>query len=78
MGKQLARRWRSLNRLAPEESTSGSTEDRWREQTLQLLSDAHTIGGIAELSFQVVESQYSVRPLHTVLSQSTHLAVVLF
>jgi len=56
--QQLARRWRSLNRFAPE-PMSRSTEDLWREQTLRLLADAHTIGGIAELSFQVVETQYS-------------------
>jgi len=56
-GKQLARRWRSLNQFAPEPMST--PEDAWREQTLQVIADAHTIGGIAELSFQVVESQYS-------------------
>jgi len=36
-------------------------ENAWRGELLQLLSNAHTIGGTAELNFQLVESNYSVR-----------------
>ena len=57
--KQFARRWRECNRLDtffndPDE------EDEWRNQCLQLLSKAHTLGGIIELSLEVISSHYAV------------------
>jgi hypothetical protein len=59
--KLLARRWRLSNQRSPEQFTNSENEDRWRESIFELLSEAHTIGGFAELSFEVVESKYSVR-----------------
>lgn len=35
-------------------------EQSWRTSCHELLSQAHTLGGIAELSFEVVDSNYSV------------------
>ncbi|KAF8199564.1 hypothetical protein BJ912DRAFT_1020162 [Pholiota molesta] len=57
--KLLARRWRLSNQRSPEQFTNSENEDRWRESIFELLSEAHTIGGFAELSFEVVESKYS-------------------
>jgi hypothetical protein len=36
-------------------------EDVWRETSLGLLSDVHTIGGLSDTSFEIVTSKYSVR-----------------
>ncbi|CAA7267135.1 unnamed protein product [Cyclocybe aegerita] len=57
--KQMARRWRTCNALSPGPFPKTGDEDTWREQTLELLSQAHTIGGFAELSFEIVDSTYS-------------------
>ncbi|KDR76312.1 hypothetical protein GALMADRAFT_247681 [Galerina marginata CBS 339.88] len=57
--KLLARRWRACNPTSPEPFAKTGDEDAWRERTLELLSKAHTIGGIAELSFEIVDSKYS-------------------
>lgn len=59
--QHLSRRWRSNNRLSPEPFMNAAEEDNWRIQILELLSKAHTLGGITELSFEIVESRYSVR-----------------
>ncbi|KAF9525675.1 hypothetical protein CPB83DRAFT_859161 [Crepidotus variabilis] len=56
---QIARRWRSLNLLAPLPFTKPAQEDAWRDYILDLLSKAHTIGGVADLTFELVETRYS-------------------
>ncbi|KAF8962773.1 hypothetical protein BDZ97DRAFT_2020814, partial [Flammula alnicola] len=53
--KILARRWRACNPTSPEHFTKTGDEEAWRERSLELLSKAHTIGGIADLSFEVVD-----------------------
>lgn len=58
---QLARRWRRLTNSLPTEDTLLKYEEsQWREQVVHNLSAAHTLGGMAELTLEVVESQYSV------------------
>ncbi|OBZ72490.1 hypothetical protein A0H81_07816 [Grifola frondosa] len=57
--KQLARRWRDYNPKSPPLYASGEDEDEWRIGILELLSAAHTLGGIVDLSFEVVDSRYS-------------------
>lgn len=53
--KLLARRWRDCN---PSPSfVTESEEDEWREQILDLLTAAHSLGAIADLSFEVVQSK---------------------
>lgn len=59
--KEVARRWRDCNRqdflpAAPDPDE----EETCRTNILDLLSKIHTLGGIADLSFEVVESNYSV------------------
>jgi hypothetical protein len=57
--KQFARRWRDCNPFeAPIHSVS--EEDEWRKHNLELLSKAHTLGGIMDLTFEVVESDNAV------------------
>lgn len=58
---QLARRWRDNQQTASAPSlTEGEEEEAWRATTLELLSKAHTIGGITDASFNVVPTNYSV------------------
>ncbi|EKM78712.1 hypothetical protein AGABI1DRAFT_121142 [Agaricus bisporus var. burnettii JB137-S8] len=57
--RQIARRWRLCNPQAPSPFSNLEDEDEWRSSVLELLSKAHTLGGINELSFEVVESHYS-------------------
>lgn len=59
--KQIARRWRQHN---PEHSSTSSTleeEDEWRAAILELISASHTLGGVMDLTFEVVGSHFSVR-----------------
>ncbi|KAJ7170607.1 hypothetical protein C8R43DRAFT_56586 [Mycena crocata] len=56
--KQFARRWRACNPDSPE-FTQEEDEEEWRIFNLELLSKAHTLGGITELSFDCVESNYA-------------------
>lgn len=58
--KILARRWRACNTMSPEPFTDTAAEENWRERVLDLLSKAHTIGGISDPSLEVVESKHSV------------------
>ncbi|KAK0204748.1 hypothetical protein DFS33DRAFT_1322514 [Desarmillaria ectypa] len=59
-GPQFSRRWRELNGLKPiSASDSMVDEEEWRAHTLDLLSNAHSLGGIADLSFEVVETSFS-------------------
>ncbi|KAG7451111.1 uncharacterized protein BT62DRAFT_926769 [Guyanagaster necrorhizus] len=59
-GPQFARRWRELNGPEPvSNSNSMGGEEEWRARTLELLSNAHSLGGITDLLFEVVESNFS-------------------
>ena len=61
--KEVARRWRHYNHQ--EESPDAldtDDEETWRSNVLDLLTKAHTLGWVADLSFEVVESNYSVSP----------------
>jgi hypothetical protein len=61
--KELARRWRDCNRQhGSETSDSDEEEEAWRTNVLELLNKAHTPGNFADMSFEVVESNYSVGP----------------
>ncbi|KAJ7903590.1 hypothetical protein B0H14DRAFT_2665520 [Mycena olivaceomarginata] len=57
--KQFARRWRACNLLSTPEFSREEDEEEWRISTLELLSKAHTLGGVEELTFDVVESNYA-------------------
>ncbi len=54
-------------------------EDSWRTTNLEFLAKTHTLGGIADMSFHVIESDYSVRsslfvPMMTLTRQRKDLA----
>ncbi|KAF5327906.1 hypothetical protein D9619_004909 [Psilocybe cf. subviscida] len=57
--KTMARRWRNFNPNAAEYSEVSIEENAWRKRVSELLSEAHTIGGIVDLDFEVVDSDYS-------------------
>lgn len=59
-GKQFARRWRSLNANSPAPYDDQADEDSWRETSLELLSNLHTLGAINDIEFEVVDSNFSV------------------
>ena len=63
----MARRWRDCNPASPEPFEKSDDEDLWRDKTLELLSKAHTIGGIEDFTLETVESNYSVSDLPYVL-----------
>lgn len=73
---QLARRWRDCNARHAPTFDNDEDEDEWRTAIVELLSAAHTIGGITDLAFEVVKTQYSVgtEELTEVVS-STHFYV---
>ncbi|KAH9928631.1 uncharacterized protein B0H18DRAFT_999770 [Fomitopsis serialis] len=50
---QLARRWRDCNPRHAPSFSNDQEEDEWRTATVELLSVAHSIGGIADLTFEV-------------------------
>lgn len=59
--KLLARRWRDCNpHTSPPLTQPEEDEDEWRSQTLELLSAAHSLGGVIDLTFDVVESKNAV------------------
>lgn len=58
--KQFARRWRECNSQIDAPTLDDDEEDAWRTRRLDLLSSAHTLGGMPELSFEVVESKFGV------------------
>lgn len=69
--KELARRWRDCNRQhGSETSDSDEEEEAWRTSILELLNKAHTLGNFADMSFEVVESNYSV-------GRSSHMATLI-
>jgi hypothetical protein len=57
---QFSRRWRDCNPNSPSLYTDTEDEDTWRTTTLELLSRAHTLGGITDLSFEVAPTDYAV------------------
>ncbi|KZT07641.1 uncharacterized protein LAESUDRAFT_698304 [Laetiporus sulphureus 93-53] len=57
--KQMARRWRDCNSQSPSPYQSEEDEDAWRSKVLKLISSAHTLGGITDLSFEVIDSHFS-------------------
>lgn len=58
---QFARRWRDCNKLdSPPSYVHNDDEDEWRTHILELLTKVHTIGGVTDTSFEVVESNYAV------------------
>ncbi|KAJ6531722.1 hypothetical protein B0H19DRAFT_1188224 [Mycena capillaripes] len=57
--KQFARRWRACNPGSTVNFSREEDEEEWRLNNLELLAKAHTLGGIADLGFDVVESNYA-------------------
>ena len=56
---QCARRWRDCN---PEDASfflENRLQDTWRTGNFELLSKAHTLGGIMDLTFEIVNSGYA-------------------
>ncbi|ESK89030.1 hypothetical protein Moror_13111 [Moniliophthora roreri MCA 2997] len=56
---QFARRWRACNGLEADHSIPGDEEEEWRINTLKTLANAHTLGGVTDITFEVVDSRYS-------------------
>ncbi|KAI0330207.1 hypothetical protein GY45DRAFT_1323923 [Cubamyces sp. BRFM 1775] len=56
---QVARRWRDCNPSATEGQGMQEEEDSWREKCIEFLAALHSLGGIAELTFELVKSNYS-------------------
>ncbi|KAH7928084.1 hypothetical protein BV22DRAFT_1149218 [Leucogyrophana mollusca] len=57
--KQFARRWRDCNKRSNAPSPVEGEEEAWRTRHIELLSRAHTLGGMADISFEIVESNYA-------------------
>ncbi|KAJ6494766.1 hypothetical protein C8R47DRAFT_381834 [Mycena vitilis] len=57
--KQFARRWRACNPDCAADFDQEDDEEEWRIANLELLSKAHTLGGMTDLGFDVVESNYA-------------------
>ncbi|KAJ7494666.1 hypothetical protein B0H11DRAFT_2002913 [Mycena galericulata] len=57
--KQFARRWRACNPDSASDFPREEDEEEWRIYNLELLAKAHTLGGMDELSFDCVESNYA-------------------
>lgn len=68
----MARRWRDCNIASPEPFGKNDDEDLWRDKTLEILSKAHTIGGIVDFTLETGESNYSVGALLFFCSGSKH------
>ncbi|KAI9061018.1 hypothetical protein FKP32DRAFT_1687256 [Trametes sanguinea] len=56
---QIARRWRDCNQQQTPDSLTADEEDEWRVKCLEFLSAVHTVGGVADLAFELVKSTYS-------------------
>ncbi|RPD61097.1 hypothetical protein L227DRAFT_75750 [Lentinus tigrinus ALCF2SS1-6] len=56
---QIARRWRDCNPQNSESFAEEDEEEAWRIKCLEFLTSAHSIGGLAELSFELVKSNFS-------------------
>ncbi|KAF8738101.1 hypothetical protein AX14_011863 [Amanita brunnescens Koide BX004] len=57
--KQFANRWRSCNQVTDQGEPDLVNEASWRSANLELLAKAHTLGAIADMSFHVIDSDYS-------------------
>ncbi|KZP31729.1 hypothetical protein FIBSPDRAFT_577890 [Athelia psychrophila] len=55
----MARRWRNCNPQRALENADSNQEKVWRSSILDLLTEAHTLGGFADILFEAVESNYS-------------------
>ncbi|KAI6108223.1 hypothetical protein F5141DRAFT_1121658 [Pisolithus sp. B1] len=55
--KQFARRWRECNDRISSPLLDDDAEEAWRTRNLEILSRAHTLGTVSELSFELVESK---------------------
>jgi hypothetical protein len=58
--QQLNRRWSTLNPNSTASHLPDREQDSWLDQVLQYLMDAHSPHVMEGLSFDVVESRYSV------------------
>lgn len=56
---QFARRWRQCNLLDAHAFGDSDKEDQWRTNNMELLAKAHTLGAIADISFELAETNYS-------------------
>ncbi|EGN98682.1 hypothetical protein SERLA73DRAFT_181268 [Serpula lacrymans var. lacrymans S7.3] len=57
--KQFARRWRDCNKHDNSHFSDMEEEEAWRTRNIDLLNKGHSIGGIADLAFEVTESSYA-------------------
>ena len=58
--QQLSRRWSILNDNSAPSHLPHPNEDAWLDQVLQYLVDVHTPSVMGNISFDVVDSRYSV------------------
>ncbi|KAI0360137.1 hypothetical protein OH77DRAFT_1472228 [Trametes cingulata] len=56
---QISRRWRDCNPQYSAESLSQNEEESWRARCLEYLTTIHSLGGVADLAFELVQSSYS-------------------
>ncbi|KAI0833212.1 hypothetical protein BC628DRAFT_1485355 [Trametes gibbosa] len=57
--RQLARRWRDCNPQDVTEDLSHNDEESWRLKSLEFVTTLHSLGGVANLTFEQVKSNYS-------------------
>ncbi|KAI0661490.1 hypothetical protein C8Q70DRAFT_965048 [Cubamyces menziesii] len=58
-GHQVARRWRDCNASANQGQAAPEEEDMWKEKCIEFLAALHSLGGAADLTFELVKSNYS-------------------
>ncbi|KAH9902796.1 hypothetical protein C8Q73DRAFT_671801 [Cubamyces lactineus] len=56
---QVSRRWHDCNALANTGKAMLEEEDSWREKCIEFLAALHSLGGAADLTFELVKSNYS-------------------
>ncbi|KAI9000566.1 hypothetical protein BD414DRAFT_518797 [Trametes punicea] len=56
---QIARRWRECNQHDAAAPASQADEESWRANCLEFLAVLHSLGGVAELNFELAKSKYS-------------------
>ncbi|KAI5982267.1 hypothetical protein EDD15DRAFT_2325177 [Pisolithus albus] len=54
---QFARRWRECNERISSPFPDDDAEEAWRTRNLEMLSRAHTLGTVSDLSFELAESK---------------------
>ena len=57
----FARGWRECNNRIDLPPLNNEQQEAWRTHSLKLLSTAHTLGCMVELSFEVIESKFGVQ-----------------